>query len=95
MAKPKFKQGIAFVPDRGSKPLGSRNIEDYSQLQAEQAKCNACGCNDCKCYETICSASTGELLVRYYIGPVGGPYEEVIEPLEQGLENINTYYNNR
>lgn len=95
MGKPKFKQGIAFVPDRRAKPLGSRNIEDYSQLQAEQAKCNACGCDDCRCYETICNATTGELLVRYYTGPEGGPYTEVIEPYDVGIENINTLYSNR
>lgn len=96
MAKPKFKRGVVFVDGKGrNKQTGSDNIGSLEQALSEQAKCDPCGCDNCLCYETICSATTGELLVRYYTGPEGGPYTEVIEPYETGIQNIQALYDAR
>ena len=84
MANPKFIQGGVKV--------GLRNIPDQAASLEELAKCDPCGCNGCKCYETICSATTGELLIRYYTGVIGGPYTEVIEDYETGIANIEALY---
>ena len=59
------------------------------------ADCTCGGQDCCLGYETIISATTGELLVRYYTGAEGGPYTEVIEPYDTGLANVKALYNAR
>lgn len=96
MSKVSFKGGLVFTQKRNSRSAtGNTAINTLEDALSEQAQCSPCGCDSCKGYETVTSAETGELLVRYYIGPEGGPYEEVIEPYDVGMENINALYEAR
>lgn len=88
MGKIKIK-GTPFTNNKGER------IETYEDLQAEVAKCDCGGQDCCLGYETIISATTGELLMRYYTGPEGGPYVQVIEPFETGLTNVKALYRAR
>lgn len=88
MSKVQIK-GTPFTNTSGER------LEDYEAVMAEQAKCHACGCDTCLGYETIICATTGELLIRYYTGALGGPYTQVIEPFDTGLANVKALYRAR
>ena len=91
MAKVFLKPGGGFT----TFPNKSLKENTLQAALSEQAKCHPCGCDDCWCYETICCATTGETLARYYTGPIGGPYVQVIEPLDVAIPNLKALYNAR
>ena len=90
MAKPQIAKGYVFVGGKGkNKVMGKDSIESFPAALKELAKCDACGCDDCLGYETIISATTGELLIRYYTGAEGGPYTENIYPFDDATNGID------
>lgn len=96
MANPKFRKGAVFVDGRSAnKQTGANNVTDFLAALEELTVCDGCGCNDCLAFETIRCATTGELLVRYYTGALGGPYTEVIEDYDTGIANIQALYEAR
>lgn len=80
----KFNQG--YVTKEG-KPIGSDNVSSFHDAMKYIAKDSPGGHDVSLGVETIICATTGEILGRYYTGVVGGPYTQVIEPLETAIAN--------
>lgn len=84
MPKVKFNQGYVV---KDGQPIGSDNVKDLHEALKYVAKDLPGGHDTDLGVETIISATTGEVLGRYYTGPVGGPYVQVIEPLDTAITN--------
>lgn len=83
MPKVKFAQGYV----RHGNKIENSGITDWNQAQAKIAE-DLPGGHDVELgVETIISATTGEVLGRYYTGALGGPYTQVIEPLATAITN--------
>lgn len=90
MGKVNFPQG--YVKTGGGLGKSIKTLEEALEVQAD---CSCGGQNCCIGYETIISATTGELLIRYYTGAEGGPYTQVIEPYDTGIANVKALYKAR